>query len=74
MTEPALRPAWKAAVVAFAITGAVGAAVGLVAALASGGHRDLATAVVGYGRAFAPFVVIVTIATYAIQRARIAQR
>jgi ABC-type dipeptide/oligopeptide/nickel transport system permease component len=75
MTEPVLRPAWQAALVAFAITLAVGAAVGLIAALASGSiHRDLSTSVFLYGRAFAPFVVIVTVATYAIQRARRAPR
>jgi ABC-type dipeptide/oligopeptide/nickel transport system permease component len=75
MTLPALRPAWQAALVAFAITVAAGVAVGLVAAIASGSvHRDLTTAVYLYGRAFAPFVVIVTVATYVIQRARLAQR
>lgn len=75
MTRPPLRPAWKAALAAFAITLGAGAAVGLVAAIASGSiHRDLTTAVLLYGRAFAPFVVIVTIAAYVIQRARHAQR
>ncbi|MEO7730535.1 MAG: hypothetical protein ABIY55_06145 [Kofleriaceae bacterium] len=70
-----LRPAWQVALVAFACTLAAGAAVGLIAAIASGSiHHDLSTSVFLYGRAFAPFVVIVTVAAYVIQRARHAPR
>ena len=71
----ALRPAWQVALVAFACTVAAGAAVGGIAAIASGSiHGDLATAVFLYGRAFAAFIVIVTVAAYVIQRARHAPR
>jgi len=76
MTAPRpLRPAWKVAVLGFVLTLAIGAALGAVAAIASGRiDRDPYTAGVLYGRAFAPFVIIVTIAAYAIQRARIKSR
>ena len=71
MTTP-LRAAWQVALLAFAITLAVGAAVGVIGAMASGSlDRDPYAAGVLYGRAFAPFVIIVTIAAYAIQRARL---
>ncbi len=70
-SPPSLRPAWRVAGLAFLITVAVGAAVGLVAAIASGSiDRDATAAGIRYGRAFSPFVLIVTIAAYTIQRAR----
>lgn len=69
----ALRAPWKVASIAFLITLGLGASVALVAALATGAlERDAVRAGVLYGRAFAPFVIIVTIAAYVIQRARIA--
>ncbi len=71
----ALRPAWKVAILAFVITLAIGTAVGLAAAIVSGSiDRDPHRAGVLYGRAFAPFILIVTIAAYVIQRARLTRR
>jgi hypothetical protein len=71
----AMRPAWQAAALGFAITVALGAAVGVIAALASTSvHQDLGQAIYLYGRAFSPFIVIVTVAAFVIQRARLAQR
>jgi ABC-type dipeptide/oligopeptide/nickel transport system permease component len=68
------RAAWQVALATFVITLAIGTAVGLIAAVASGAiHRELGRAVALYGRAVSPFLLIVTIAAYAIQRSRIAK-
>ena len=68
------RAAWKVAIYACLITLGVSAGLGLVAAVASGAiHRSPASAGAQYGRAVLPFVVIVTIAAYVIQRARLAK-
>ena len=70
-----LRAAWKVAVLALVATITVGIAVGFGAAVASGSiHRDASTAGEEFCTAFAPFIAIVTVAAYVIQRRRIAQR
>jgi ABC-type dipeptide/oligopeptide/nickel transport system permease component len=69
-----LRAAWKVALYAFAITVAIGTAVGLVAVAASGAiDQDPWHSGALYGRALSPFVLAVTLAAYFIQRARIAR-
>ncbi|HEY0190213.1 MAG TPA: hypothetical protein VGC42_03775 [Kofleriaceae bacterium] len=73
MSEPpAMRPAWLVGMYAGLITFAVGAGIALLVAVATGAiHRNPAWAGAQFGRAYAPFVVIVWIAGWAIQRARI---
>jgi len=69
-----LRAAWQVALAAFIIALASGTAIGLIAAVASGAiHREPGRAAALYARAASPFLVIVTIAAYAIQRSRIAR-
>jgi F0F1-type ATP synthase membrane subunit c/vacuolar-type H+-ATPase subunit K len=83
MTEPvrdaptrhALRPAWKVALYTLVLALGIGAGVGLVAAVASGSiDRDPRHAGELFGRALFPFIAVVTVAAYMIQRSRITRR
>ena len=74
-TEPRLRPAWLIGLYAGAITLAVGGGIALLVAIATGAiHRNPRWAGEQFGRAYAPFVIIIAIAGWAIQRARIKNR
>jgi len=66
------RAAWKVALYAFLITLGLSAGLGFAAAIASGAiHRAPGRAGEQYGRAVFPFILIVTIAAYVIQRTRL---
>jgi len=68
------RAAWQVALATFVLALAIATAVGLVAAVASGAiHGEPGRAAALYARAASPFLVIVTVAAYAIQRSRIAR-
>ncbi|HEX4416757.1 MAG TPA: hypothetical protein VH165_02610 [Kofleriaceae bacterium] len=72
---PAMRPPWQVALYAGAVTLALGIGVAVLAGIATGAiHRHPRWAAEHFVPAWLPFVVIIAVAAYAIQRSRIKNR